>query len=52
MMKRQAAVLRSATGQTNGTLNGRGRSGSVTRSTSTPIDTSAKAKSVPMLVRS
>ena len=32
--------------------NGRGRSGSVWRSTSTPMATSAKANSVPMLVRS
>ena len=41
-----------ATTQTNGTLNGRGRSGSLTRSTSTPAQTSANANSVPMLVRS
>ncbi len=52
MMKTQAAIPSSATGQTSGTRNGRGRSGSVTRSTSTPTQTSAKAKSVPMFVRS
>ena len=35
-----------------GTLNGRGRFGSFTRSTSTPPQTRMNAKSVPMLVRS
>jgi hypothetical protein len=37
---------------TNGTRNGRGRSGSLRRSTITPADTSTKANNVPMLVRS
>src|SRR5450759_3215693 len=40
------------TGQTNGTLNGRGRSGSVWRSTRTPMLTSMNANRVPMFVRS
>ena len=37
---------------TNGTRNGRRRSGSVYRSTITPMQTSANANSVPMFVRS
>ena len=36
----------------NGTRNGRGRSGSLWRSTSTPMLTSMNANSVPMFVRS
>ena len=50
--KRQAATPRGATIQTSGTVNGRGRSGSATRRTSTPPQTSANANSVPILVRS
>ena len=52
MMKTQPGGREDATGHTNGTLNGRGRSGSLKRSTSTPMQTSMKANSVPMLVRS
>ena len=48
----QPPAPKSATGQTNGILNGRGRSGSRTRRMSTPMQTSTKAKSVPMFVRS
>src|SRR2546425_334314 len=40
------------TGHASGTRNGRGRSGSLYRSTSTPTHTSTKANSVPMFVRS
>src|SRR5436190_20870146 len=49
---RETAAKSTEKGQTAGTRNGRGRSGSVYRSTSTPVLTSTKAKSVPMFVRS
>ena len=52
MMKRQAALDRGDTAQTKGTRNGRGRDGSVYRSTSTPMLTRMNADNVPMLVRS
>ena len=41
-----------AVNHTAGTVNGRARPGSFTRSTSTPAHTSAKANSVPMFVGS
>src|SRR5581483_1719438 len=52
MMYTQPSADSVHTPQTSGTRNGRGRSGSLYRSTRTPILTSMNAKSVPMLVRS
>src|SRR3954447_6004983 len=48
---RQASADSTGTTGENGTLNGRGRSGRVRRSTGTAADTSTKANSVPMLTR-
>ena len=52
MMYTHAPAPASDTTQTTGTRNGRGRSGSLMRSTSTPMQTIANARSVPMFVRS
>src|SRR6476620_8058358 len=50
--KKQSPAPTMPTTWTNGTRNGRFRSGSVYRSTMTPMQTSMNANSVPMLVRS
>ena len=52
MMNTHPVADSTHTGQTSGTRNGRGRSGSVYRSTSTPVLTRTNAKSVPMFVKS
>ena len=47
MMNAHAMAPRMATGQTNGTRNGRGRSGSLTRSTRTPMHDECKGEKRP-----